>query len=947
MYFTSAGNFANKAWQDVFTPESLPDGTIYPEGTTGWVHSQQLDMNVESDGEYIVVLQWDEPAASHGSPTGALFDLDLTVANESLRPIAGNNKYSVERDPTEIMVIKSEAASSAKLVVTCECETPPTNLAFRVVMFKTTRNDGFEGLTFANPLDAPTITGQAMSDNAVAVGASFYGYYDSGAGPDNEPFSSFGGTLPNLDEVLPNITASDGSNTGVLSIGEDIEFDIDSQFTNFFGTSAAAPHAAAAAALYLSVAPIWHPDGIADKLTDPLYATGNPADEVLGLFTQTAVPTSNPAQGGPGLLKAVEAFKLIASQTPVINDAVGEEGKTISAEEVLVTLIGDYFTPSSQVFFDDEEVPTTYISETEIQGLIPTFSGQGKLTVITNASSTPTGTDNPVSDGFDLLDGRRAINIIANDITLEFGQDYLDDLTYTVEGLEEGETLESLGYPEVLLSPTAVGAYPDVNNYTIFGAFAEPLTPEQQEQSIITFGPGTLSFTHKDLIIQPQDTTAIYGEEPIIVMNYIYDDTGISDNNDFMNTLLSEHRSTYFTEDNGSGLVNRFSAVVNRFSAVVNENPSRINELLNLIENSNWVATRTTIENRFSPVVNGFNLVGFDADQLLDYLDNPLVGNSGSIENRFSAVVNGSDLVSGLTSIYNPLENRFSPVVNRFSAVVNRFSAVVNIPLGDEDDVTDYSELLAIVDAEDGVPEGTDPDELPPTEVYSIDVITGTDVTETEEDRHYILPGAPLSPFFANFNKNLLAGRLAWTPKSITVDLDDGEEAPFEIQYGEAQPSYSSTVDPLGYQDQVTVIYSLDPEATEPVGAGNYSVVQEISMADSEGKDKTFNYEITSIDGSLVVNPGTLTITTEDVVIETGNDLPPASDINSAISGFIDGETVNDVFQPNGPVFSYSSDDYDNAGRVPGTYLLTTAVTPEPVNYILEISEAQVLCKPF
>jgi hypothetical protein len=314
-----------------------------------------------------------------------------------------------------------------------------------------------------------------------------------------------------------------------------------------------------------------------------------------------------------------------------------------------------------------------------------------------------------------------------------------------------------------------------------------------------------------------------------------------------MNTIRSEHQSTYFTEENGSGLVNRFSAVINRFSAVVNENPGRISEIINLIENSNWVATRTTIENRFSAVVNGFNLVGFDADQILDYLDNPLVGNSGSIENRFSAVVNGSDLVNGLTSVYDPLENRFSAVVNEFSAVVNRFSAVVNVPLGDENDKTDYSEMLAIVDAEDGVPDGTDPHELPPTEVYSIDVITGTDVTETEEDRHYILPGATLSPFFANFNKSIVAGRLAWTPKSITVDLDDGEEQPFEIEYGDEQPIYTSTSNAAAYQDEVAVDYTLDPESSDPVGAGTYAVQQQVTVTDADGNDKTFKYQITTI----------------------------------------------------------------------------------------------------
>jgi len=941
-YFTSAGNFSDKSWMNIFNPMILPDGSVYPAGTTGWIHNQELAINVDTDGEYIMVLQWDEPAASQGSVEGAMTDLDLTVVDPvTFRPIAGNNKISIARDPTEILIIKSSASRSARLVVTCECDTPPTNLAFRVVIFKTTKSDGSEGLTFPSGAPSgPTITGHAMSDHVQAIGASFYGFYGNSTGPEIEPFSSFGGVLPNGDEVNPKFTAPDGGNTGVLSIGEEIVFDEDTQFKNFFGTSASAPHAAGAAALMLSAITTWHPGGIPSGiLTDPNYATGDPADESIGLFIQTATPVSNSAQGGAGLLNAEDAFKQIANQTPFLNGEFEvEEGKVLSGEETMVTLFGDYFIPDSKVLFDGMEVPTTYVSETEIQALIPAFSGQGKLVVGNNPSLTGAG-DGGDGNGIDLLDGRRAINIIADDAEFEFGKDFTN-LTYTVGGLEEGETLVSLGLPDVVLISTATAPYPDVNNYTVFVEFAEPLTQEQKEQFIFNLTPGTLSITHKELTIRPQDITAIYGEEPEIVMDYFYDATGIADNEHFLNTIRTEHQSTYLREEDGNGLVNRFSAVVNRFSAVVNENPARINELLDLIENSNWVATRTTIENRSSPVVNGFNLVGFDADQLIDYLDNPLVGNSGSIENRFSAVVNGADLVNGLTSIYDPIENRFSAVVNRFSAVVNRFSAVVNVPLGDENDMTDYSELLAIVDVEDGAPEGTDPDELPPTEVYSIDVITGIDVTPTEEDRHYIAPGAPLSPFFANFNKTLHAGRLFIAPRPLTVDLND-DDMPVVINYGEPQPGYNSAVDPLSYDDEATVEYSLDPEPTNPIGAGTYSVLQSTSIADPEGNDKTINYEITYVDGSLVVKPGTLMVHTDDILIESGVDLLDVPK-SSTISGFITAEDEIDVFPPDGPVFLYESSEYENAGRVAGTYVLTTSVTPTPENYNLVLNDARL-----
>ena len=248
----------------------------------------------------------------------------------------------------------------------------------------------------------------------------------------------------------------------------------------------------------------------------------------------------------------------------------------------------------------------------------------------------------------------------------------------------------------------------------------------------------------------------------------MYDPTGISDNALFLNTIQSEHEATYFQDVDAIGLVNRVSAVVN-------ENPDRAEELINLIQNSNWMATETSISNRVSAVVNDFNVLKFEADQLLDYLDNPLVGNSNSLENRVSAVVNGSDLVTGLTSIYQPIENRVSAVVNDFSAIVNRVSAVVNVPLGDENDNNDYSTTLAIIDVDDGVAEGTDPETLPPTNVFSINIITGLEVTPeptgNDDQRHWIVPGAFLSPFGTNFDIDFEAGRLNIDPKPITIDL--------------------------------------------------------------------------------------------------------------------------------------------------------------------------------
>ena len=1021
MHFSSAGNFADIAIEGTLNFVPLPASDVYPPGTTAFIHDfgggdffQQIFAN---QGEYVLAFQWDQPFASLGDPVGATVDLDMFVVNNMLELEAGNNRINIDGDAAEILVLRAEAGKAANLIFTCECTTPPTGLSYRMVAFKTD-GDG-DGLVFTEPISGPTVTGHAGFDidNLITVGASFYGYYgNSSLGPEIEPFSSTG--FPGV----VNYTGADGGNTNVLSIGTDINFDSDI-FPNFFGTSAAAPLAASTNALLLSAMESWYPTGVpAATFVDASFATGNPADEATGLIVQTASPLSNPAAGGVGLLRAEEAFKTIASQTPLLTGYSADSTQIISIDTVVVTLFGDYFTEESQVFFNGESIETTFISETELQVTIQPFSGTGGFVVTSSPSITPTGGDGGDSNPIDLLDGRRAITIIADDTTRTFGQDY-DNLSFSISGLVGDETYDSLGLPAIVLTSTAVGSFPDIGNYIVTPSFATPLSDEQKDEFIVAFQKGVLSFNSLPLTIQPMDTSSFYGDAPIIVLEYIYDDTGISDNTAFLNTLKAAHESTYLTDSVG-GLVNRFSAVVNRFSAVVNENPGRVNELLNLIQNSNWLATETSIQNRFSAVVNDFNIVPIDADQLLDYLDDPLVGNSSSLENRFSAVVNGDDMVSGLTSVYDPLENRFSPVVNRFSAVVNRFSAVVNIPLGDENDSTDLTQTLAIIDAEDGGNPESDT-----VDVYSINLITGLDVTVTNEGRHYMVSGAALAPIFTNFVVTYQAARLTVNPLPITVSLDDIEEKMYgdsivfsssvsgalayldtmqidyllnpvpaasnpvsvgnylveqlittrdstgtenlanyditvingplvvnprpitvsldalgEKNYGDSI-AFSSTISgELVSTDTLEVDYNLNPvpSANSPVSAGTYLVEQTVTIKDSIDVDNTSNYDLTLVNGSLIVNPGTLTIITEDILINGGDDIPAASEITTTITGIIQGESESDVFPPSGPVFSYSSPEYEMMGREAGTYLLLTTVTPDPENYTVVYDGAQL-----
>jgi subtilisin family serine protease len=142
------------------------------------------------------------------------------------------------------------------------------------------------------------------------------------APPLIERFSSAGGTpimrsssgTPLGAPVIrqkPGIVAPDGANTSFF--GSDIPQDADA-FPNFFGTSAAAPHAAAYAALLLELDPTLTPQTLhahmrntAIDMDDPITAgfdTGFDDGTGYGLVKAMAPTVSVPRNGTPGLVSA-------------------------------------------------------------------------------------------------------------------------------------------------------------------------------------------------------------------------------------------------------------------------------------------------------------------------------------------------------------------------------------------------------------------------------------------------------------------------------------------------------------------------------------------------------------------------------------------------------------------------------------------------------------------
>jgi subtilisin family serine protease len=143
-----------------------------------------------------------------------------------------------------------------------------------------------------------TIVGQANAEGAIAVGAVLYSNTpEFGVDPPTiASFSSRGGTLiDGVDRQKPEITAPNGVNTTVDLGGFNLEGDL---FPNFFGTSAAAPHAAGVAALLFEAKSKFYNNTISPV-------------EIREILTTTALDMNGPGYdpaSGFGFIQADAAF---------------------------------------------------------------------------------------------------------------------------------------------------------------------------------------------------------------------------------------------------------------------------------------------------------------------------------------------------------------------------------------------------------------------------------------------------------------------------------------------------------------------------------------------------------------------------------------------------------------------------------------------------------------
>lgn len=352
-YFSSAGNSGRNSYESPYRDSNemlmiqtciLP-GFCLGEEYGGYLHdfdpnggkdtNQGWNIPVGQGG--LVCIQWDEPWGQ------ADIDLDIYLLSAAGIVAAGNSNNNVTRggsgQPFECMQYANDGSygddplhevlvthySSGPNQPGSENPYPEPNKIKYVILKSASAPGPFEWRT-----DSSTLFGHANATGAQAVGAAFYdlieqspvnclnerviptGVISSEETVELECFSSAGGT-PILFDVnnnplaapevrqKPNIVAPDGVNNTFL--GSDIEGFISDPdiYPNFFGTSAAGPHAAATAALMLQANQSLTPSVLYSVLHDTAVDMGDPGFDF---------------DSGYGFIQAYDAVDAVVNMSP-------------------------------------------------------------------------------------------------------------------------------------------------------------------------------------------------------------------------------------------------------------------------------------------------------------------------------------------------------------------------------------------------------------------------------------------------------------------------------------------------------------------------------------------------------------------------------------------------------------------------------------------------------
>jgi len=306
-YFSAAGNQADESYEASFRNSGVSGysaGSVRHDFNPGAGVDSLMKVSIPGGSNVIFVLQWEDPFYSVSGAPGAGTDMDIILYSASGQALAGAIADNAGGDAVEIFSFTANPGPTKTYQIAVDHVSGPLPGKIKLVYFGNMTINEFA-------TNSATSYGHPIAAGGRAVGAARYSHTpDFGVSPPQlEYFSSHGGTPILFDtsgnpvsivRQKPDFVAPDGGDNTFF--GSDYE---GNGSPNFFGTSAAAPHAAGMAALLLEL----------DSSLD--------VDAIYAAMQDTAIDMGAPGfdfQSGYGLVQATLA---LASLSPPDGDLDG------------------------------------------------------------------------------------------------------------------------------------------------------------------------------------------------------------------------------------------------------------------------------------------------------------------------------------------------------------------------------------------------------------------------------------------------------------------------------------------------------------------------------------------------------------------------------------------------------------------------------------------------